>query len=93
GVPGTSHLDTFHSYVANFSAIDGATLNGFLDYLEAEEQDRSMDQGEQTISPNRVDIMTVHAAKGLEFPTVAVIGANQKMYGEGSTVESVSTAA
>ncbi|MDK6565481.1 UvrD-helicase domain-containing protein [Corynebacterium pyruviciproducens] len=93
GVPGTSHLDTFHSYVANFSAIDGATLNGFLDYLEAEEQDRSMDQGEQTVSPNRVDIMTVHAAKGLEFPTVAVIGANQKMYGDGSTVESVSTAA
>ena len=93
GVPGTSHLDTFHGYVADFASIDGATLRGFLEYLDAEAEDRAMDQGEQTVSPNRVDIMTVHAAKGLEFATVAVIGANSKMYKDGQQTITTETAA
>ncbi|MCI6205942.1 MAG: DEAD/DEAH box helicase [Corynebacterium glucuronolyticum] len=93
GVPGTSHLDTFHGYVSDYASIDGATLRGFLEYLDAEAEDRAMDQGEQTVSPNRVDIMTVHAAKGLEFATVAVIGANSKMYKDGQQTITTETAA
>lgn len=48
------------------------TLSGFLDLvLLATDEDRT-DSGE-----GRVSLMTIHAAKGLEFPVVFVVGVNE----------------
>ena len=42
-------------------------------------------------NPNAVNFMTMHSAKGLEFDTVFVIGANEKItpYKKAETVEEI----
>jgi len=53
-------------------------LWSFLDHLRAAIDGRSFGKVEQVaVRPNRVRIMTIHQAKGLEFPAVAVAGIKQ----------------
>lgn len=57
-----------------FEAAEGRDLRGFLDFVEGEAEiaGREAEAAVQTEDHEGVRVMTVHAAKGLEFPLVAV---------------------
>ena len=70
---GTEHLDAFADIVADFAARPGATVPSLLAYLEAAEQvENGLAPAEVSVANDRVQILTVHAAKGLEWQVVAV---------------------
>ena len=74
GWSGTEHLDAFADVVADFAAArPGATVCGLLAYLDAAaEVENGLAPAEVTVAHDRVQILTVHAAKGLEWQVVAV---------------------
>jgi DNA helicase II / ATP-dependent DNA helicase PcrA len=73
---GRAHLDAFGNVAARFVAeSEGATLGAFLAYLRAaEEEERGLSPGEVEVVEGAVQILTAHAAKGLEWDLVAVAG-------------------
>lgn len=75
---GATHLDAFADFVAGFH---GDGLAGLLDYLElAKEKEDGLELGEVPLVRNRVQIMTVHKAKGLEWEHVCVVHADSSSY-------------
>ncbi|GJF11664.1 ATP-dependent DNA helicase [Mycolicibacterium cyprinidarum] len=73
GWSGTEHLDAFGDVVADFSTRSGATVSALLAFLGAAEQvENGLAPAEVTVTAGRVQILTVHAAKGLEWQIVAV---------------------
>jgi DNA helicase-2/ATP-dependent DNA helicase PcrA len=73
---GRVHLDRFLDEAARFAAeADEATLSAFLAFLDAAEvEENGLDSGEVAVEKERVQILTMHAAKGLEWDVVAVPG-------------------
>jgi DNA helicase-2/ATP-dependent DNA helicase PcrA len=74
GPAGRAHLDAFADVVADFAAANpSASLPALLDYLAtAEDTEDGLEPGEVEVAPDRVQVLTVHAAKGLEWEVVAV---------------------
>jgi DNA helicase-2/ATP-dependent DNA helicase PcrA len=74
GPAGRAHLDAFAEVVAEFAAgAEVATLPALLDYLDtAEQAEDGLTPGEVEVAQDRVQVLTVHAAKGLEWQVVAV---------------------
>ncbi|MFY9922648.1 MAG: 3'-5' exonuclease, partial [Mycobacterium sp.] len=75
GWSGTEHLDAFADVVADYSAArPGATVAELLGYLDAAMVvEKGLAPAESiTVANDRVQILTVHAAKGLEWQVVAV---------------------
>ena len=74
GPVGRAHLDAFADVVADFAAASPlAGLPALLDYLStAEDAEDGLEPGEVEVARDRVQILTVHAAKGLEWQVVAV---------------------
>ncbi|WP_425474644.1 UvrD-helicase domain-containing protein [Stackebrandtia endophytica] len=72
----TERLDAFIEQAARYSTTAAApSLDGFLTFLEAaEERERGLEITGAAVHPGAVQIMTVHAAKGLEWDCVAVPG-------------------
>jgi DNA helicase-2/ATP-dependent DNA helicase PcrA len=71
-----AHLDAFAEVAATFSgSADRPTLGGFLAWLDAAQaQERGLDKASTEASADAVQVLTVHAAKGLEWDVVAVPG-------------------
>ncbi|MEP7194736.1 MAG: ATP-dependent DNA helicase [Actinomycetota bacterium] len=71
-----AHLDAFAEVAAGFTgSADRPTLGGFLSWLDAAQaQERGLDKGYVEVSTDAVQVLTVHAAKGLEWDLVAVPG-------------------
>ncbi|MGV9975171.1 UvrD-helicase domain-containing protein [Nocardia beijingensis] len=70
---GREHLDAFAEVVAGYAAETGASLGGLLAFLAAaEEVENGLEPGEVEVAKDRVQVLTVHAAKGLEWEIVAV---------------------
>ncbi|GAA2546107.1 UvrD-helicase domain-containing protein [Pseudonocardia hydrocarbonoxydans] len=74
GPVGRTHLDAFADVVAEFaSGAEVATLPALLDYLDtAEQAEDGLTPGDVEVAHDRVQVLTVHAAKGLEWQVVAV---------------------
>lgn len=74
GMVGRAHLDAFSDVVTDFAAASpSATLPSLLDYLyTAEHAEDGLEPGEVEVSEDRVQILTVHSAKGLEWHIVAL---------------------
>ena len=74
GGVGRIHLDAFADVVTSFTtASPSATLPSLLDYFAAAERaEDGLEPGEVEVADDRVQILTVHAAKGLEWQVVAV---------------------
>lgn len=69
---GRVHLDAFADVVAEVAAT-GAGPAELLDYLDAAaEREDGLIPGEVAAAAGRVQVLTVHAAKGLEWQVVAV---------------------
>ena len=75
-------LDSFHETARAFTAdTDAPTLTGFLEWLDAaEEHEDAMSAPEVEPSPGAVQLLTVHAAKGLEWDVVAVPGMDEQVF-------------
>ena len=71
-----AHLDAFADVAASFAGCaERPTLGGFLSWLDAAQaQERGLDKGYVEVSTDAVQVLTVHAAKGLEWDVVAVPG-------------------
>ncbi|GAB2500012.1 ATP-dependent DNA helicase PcrA [Corynebacterium atrinae] len=75
---GSVHLDAFLDSVASYP---GDSLAGLLDYFElAREHEDGLAPGDAVVKEDRVQIMTVHKAKGLEWHTVSVLHADKNTY-------------
>lgn len=70
------HLDAFADAAAAFAhGADRPTLGGFLDWLDAaRDEERGLDSPASHVTEGAVQVLTVHAAKGLEWDVVAVPG-------------------
>ena len=75
-------LDSFYETARAFTAdTDAPTLTGFLEWLDAaEEHEDAMSAPEVEPSPGAVQLLTVHAAKGLEWDVVAVPGMDEQVF-------------
>ncbi|SNC61976.1 DNA helicase-2 / ATP-dependent DNA helicase PcrA [Kytococcus aerolatus] len=71
-----AHLEALHHHVATYAETsERASLAGLLRWFDtAEQQDGALEPGAVEVDPDAVQIMTVHASKGLEWDAVALPG-------------------
>ncbi|OLT48259.1 ATP-dependent DNA helicase [Saccharomonospora sp. CUA-673] len=74
GGAGRAHLDAFADVVTEYAENSPTgTLLSFVDYLAtAEHAEDGLPPGEVEVAADRVQVLTVHSAKGLEWQVVAV---------------------
>ena len=85
-----ANLDILYDFAVKFESSSSIGLFNFNRYIE-KIMSIDADQGQAKISDenaNTVRIMTIHSAKGLEFDTVFLCGANQKYRMDDSDVKS-----
>lgn len=72
----TRQLDALIEYAESFAASSASQdLTGFLEWLNAAaHQERGLEQAAADPQPGAVQLLTVHASKGLEWDVVAVAG-------------------
>ena len=81
GWSGSEHLDAFADVVAAYAERPSPSLSGFLAYLDAAaEVENGLAPADVATSSDRVQILTVHAAKGLEWQIVAVPHLSQRIF-------------
>ncbi|MBU3707364.1 MAG: ATP-dependent helicase, partial [Mycobacterium sp.] len=81
---GTENLDRFDDVVARYADRSGAEslgALGLLAYLDtAAERENGLAPAETGVAAGRVQILTVHAAKGLEWQIVAVPHLSERIF-------------
>lgn len=79
---GRRAVDAFRAVAEQYAAdTEAPTLPGFLTWLHvAESEENGLDAPEPTPEPGAVQLLTMHAAKGLEWDAVAVIGMTETAF-------------
>ena len=67
-----ANLNSFANVVSNYASSFSPTLGGFLEWLEFAAEKESFETPSIAATPGEVQILTVHASKGLEWDLVAV---------------------
>lgn len=67
-----AHLNAFYSMVANYSSTSQAYLGAFIEWLEFAEDRERLEVPTVSQKNGVVQVLTAHAAKGLEWDYVAV---------------------
>jgi DNA helicase II / ATP-dependent DNA helicase PcrA len=85
-VTARADLDAFVDAAASFAGdAEDPTLSAFLAYLKAaEEEERGLDAGSRVGDTNSVKLMTMHGAKGLEWPVVVLPGLSSTTTSKGA---------
>jgi ATP-dependent helicase/nuclease subunit A len=75
----TANMDKFIAYARSFEGKGTRTLSDFIEELDFIIENE-IDESEADTEPvgNAVNLMTVHASKGLEFPIVILYGTNTR---------------
>ncbi|MBE7160259.1 MAG: ATP-dependent helicase [Williamsia herbipolensis] len=72
-ITGREHLDAFAEHVATYAERPSATLSGLLAFLDsAATVEKGLEMGAVEIADDRVQILTMHAAKGLEWEVIVL---------------------
>ncbi|AZG48582.1 ATP-dependent DNA helicase UvrD1 [Gordonia insulae] len=80
-ITGREHLDAFADYVTTYADRPGANLPGLLGFLDtAETIEKGLEPGRIEVAEQRVQILTVHAAKGLEWDVVVLPHLSQGIF-------------
>ena len=71
--------DEYEERVANVNeliniAADYATISDFIDSISVNDEEVNPDENDKS---EKVSMMTMHGSKGLEFPFVIIVGANE----------------
>ena len=73
------NIEALVSYAAKYEAEeDSADLTGFLEYCGLNSEEAA--SGEEEDEKNYVSLMTLHNAKGLEFPYVFLVGMEEGLF-------------
>ncbi|HET7579921.1 MAG TPA: DNA helicase PcrA [Bacillales bacterium] len=82
------NIDEFLSVTKQFEKDNEDTgLVSFLTDLALEADIDQLDEGEQADAADAVSLMTLHSAKGLEFPVVFIIGMEQNVFPHSRSLE------
>lgn len=73
------NLAAFVNHAAAYAAgVSVPTLSGFLSWLDAADtNEKGLELAPAEVNPNAVQILTMHAAKGLEWDVVAIAGMSE----------------
>ncbi len=83
----TDVLDQFTSVARDYeNSVPHPTMSGFLTWLEvAQQKERGLAIPGVEVDPDAVQVMTVHASKGLEWDAVAVVDMEMSRFPAGGT--------
>lgn len=88
-IPGTPYsAEAFEAFLTMITDFErgGNTLRAFLEWLDiAEDEETEVGQLEEPVDATKVQVITVHAAKGLEWDYVAVPSLNEGVFPDSKT--------
>ncbi len=70
-------VEIFSRVLDSFIAKSGANLKTLRDFIDCMELRDQIEESQSDESPDKVQLMTLHSCKGLEFPVVIILGVEE----------------